>query len=255
MITEMDDGSLLLTGADKQEYLDNIRLNEKKRDDIFNTKKAKLKEYLISIDPEKADDALKALVQIASEHKSAKLTVYNEEDGRYERVKRSSVEKAMKELQPLLTNLRDKLKSIPISDMALFNLKIREIHKKNIDYSLEPDEFEVSTVSFINFIKEAFEATEGVIQEINNHAEYSIDTHRTVLASNVALVIKNILKKNVATTPHTNLSIGHKPTTALYSQLLNMTLKLADEPSVDMQKLMAAGIELSKDSTLPHLIK
>ena len=254
MSTEMDDGTMVLTAAEKQVYLDNMRLNEKKRDDIFNTKKAKLKEYLISIDPEKADDALNALVQIADEHKSATLTVFNEDDGRYERVKISSVEKAMKELQPLFTNLRDKLKSIPISDMALFNLKIREIHKKNIDYSLEPDEFEVSTVSFINFIKEAFDATEGVIQEINNHAEYSIDTHRTVLASNVALVIKDVLNKSVVTTPHTNLGPNSKPTTALYSRLLDMTLKLADESSVDMQKLMTAGKKLSEDGTLPHLI-
>ena len=161
----------------------------------------------------------------------------------------------MHELQPLLEKLNKKLKSIPISDLALFNTMMYETQSRHIKQTAVDDDLDNPTISFTRLIAEAYEITNAVIQEQGNHMRNSADTHRTVLACNVALVIKNVLNRPVTTTLNTNLSEKPKPKTALYSRLLGMTLNLADEVSVDMQKLMTAGIELSKDTTLPHLIK
>lgn len=251
MNTENDDKPRILTAEEKIKRDKAVALN-KLFNNSFNTKTADLKEYLLSINQVKADDALKALVQIAKVHKSGTQVLFNVDDVRYERVKATSIKKAMQELQPLLERLSKKLKSIPISDLALFNTMMHEIQSRYIKQTTADDN---PTISFTKLIDEAYENTKDVVQEQSNHMKNSTDKDRTVLACNVALVIEKILKLNVSTSLHTNLGVNPKPKNALYARLLDMTLKLADESSVDMQKLMAAGIALSKDRSLPHSIK
>ena len=251
MNTENDDKPGIITAGEKIKRDKAVALN-KHLNDSYKIKKADLKEYLLSINQEKADDALIALVQIAEEHKLRTQVFFNVDDVRYEKVKATSIKKSMQELQLILEKLSKKLKSIPISDLAFFNMMMHEIQSRHLKQTIADDN---STMSFNKLVDEAYECTEAVVKEQSNHMENSTDKYRTVLACNVALVIEKILKSRVSTTLHTNLGVNPKPETALYARLLDMTLKLADEPNVDMQKLMAAGITLSKDDSLPHSIK
>jgi hypothetical protein len=254
MNTEMDDNEKGRAVKERQKQLKAARLN-KQRNNSFNTKKSELRTYLLSIDPAKADDALKALVQIANDYKKACQPINDEVNGKNIKEKSIHIKHAMEKLQPKLMSLSKVFDEISYEQTSIFALTEFDLHMhavQTLGMNRHGDnEIESSTTQFSKLVDEAYKATTEIIAQHDRHLTGSTDEYRTYAAREVVSVLVNVLNKKVVMTPCTAINLKSKPTTALYCRLLKMTLSLADDYNFDMQKLMTAGIDLSKDSTPP----
>lgn len=219
-------------------------------------KVSKLYDDLILVNESKAYEVVMELISISEDYKSTANLIFDVEEGRYVRGKVDPGKSALLKLQKPLLEIINIFENTPPPYMAAFNsnLSLEQVINEGYEQSTEACDklVDIHTVKFEWLIKSAYKITTSMLDKKNSkRIKGSTDKHKTIVAYQVAKTIKNILKVTVSTTLDSSIKKNSKPTAALFCRLLRHTLGLANEYSYDMQELMSAGIELSKDTELP----
>lgn len=100
-------------------------------------------------------------------------------------------------------------------------------------------------------VEQVCEATEAALKSLRAKPDKTPDHARTVLAYQVAVVFRDILKKKPSSASEKSLNVTQKRGGAAYARVLRATLNLSGITDYDPGPLITAGLRLLNDPNLP----
>lgn len=156
-----------------------------------------------------------------------------------------------------LVAVQEQLSKLPLDAIAAIGQatdvprdELRCLSKSDVD--LGSDENFHSAIGKIGaYIKHARQATERARDQLAKRPHKVANAARNILAYQVALVFRDILKKMPSCTRAKQLKDNKSRGGAAYDRVLRATLSVAGVTDYDSGPLIAAGLRLLKDPNLP----
>jgi hypothetical protein len=199
--------------------------------------------------------AVDALMDAADQYMASHPLV--DRTGRRDKPRISEARAGLRALQSHLAKAQEQLSKLPLdaitaigqaTDIPLDELKC--LSKSDVD--LGSDENFHSAVGKIGSeIKRARQAVALARDQLVKRPHKVADAARNVLAYQVALVFRDILKKMPSSTRAKQLKDNKSRGGAAYDRVLRATLKAAGVTDYDSGPLITAGLRLLKDPALP----
>jgi hypothetical protein len=187
--------------------------------------------HLTNNDEEKAAAALQRLSVVANEYRQSFFV--RESNGRGSRPSVAEARREMKRVSDRVAALRTALQSLPVDAMAAFSKAANE-------------PIGAAQARLAELADVASKATLA----LKARPDKSADAHRLVLAYEVAVIVRDVLKLKPASTRESDQITGAGKGAA-YSRVLRHTLALAGVYNVDVPQLIDHGLRLLKDESLP----
>lgn len=221
-------------------------VNQSKRTDVI-----KLYETLHAVQPSTAELATKQLVEIALEFKKA-CKFIELPNGTNPIQKLNRGKKVNKQIYKKTGELLKIIEDANATELLPLNTEMYQLISQAYpkQCTCETDvEGQLSIKHFLQLLKNATESVDSNCFKKQD----STNKDRSVAAYNVARVLKETVGVKVTKTPSSDYdSKKSKPTTAVFSRVLQMTLGLVGDYSYDQQELIASGLKLLNDDTIPH---
>jgi hypothetical protein len=180
--------------------------------------------------------AVEALMDIAEQYQGSKPIV--DEKGHRTRPQTAEARASLKALVKHLTAARKALSALPLNTLAELS------HNYDASYP--------QVKADLQKICQASIATETTFA---NQPDKSVDHARNVLAIQVAVVFRDILKVKPSSSSDKANNITNRRDGAAFARVLRETLAASGVPQVDIGPLITAGIEGLNDPELPYNIR
>lgn len=178
-------------------------------------------------------EAHDALLEAAAAYMSSRPSI--DENGRRSRLPIAIARAGLKNLHKKLLDAQRAAKDLPANALAVFC-----------------DSYENSKGALLIELELGLQAADRAVQALKGQPDKAPDFDRNVLACDVAVVLRDILKLKPASTRDTDINVTGKLGGAAYARTLRATLKVAGVTHVDIGPLIDAGLRLLSDETLPN---
>ena len=176
--------------------------------------------------------AVKALMDAADEYTASQLLI--NVDGRHSKPGIADARASLLDLHKTVCKAEAQYFNLPINAITT----VANIHESTL-FSLKPD--------FENILLSIETARYLLLSE----PDKPVNIDRNILAYQVAVVFRDILKVTPTSTRAKQLKIINARGGAAYDRVLRATLKVAGVNNYDSEPLIAAGLRLLKDLDLP----